>query len=174
MAGKISRAMRLSVLLAVMVTLPGMADRLVNFEERVVAAHNRERAALGVPALKWDANLAVGAQEWAEHLAATGKFEHSPNVPNRPREGENIWGGTKGAYLPESMVDLWAAEKIHFMGGVFPRNSRSGRVQDVSHYTQLIWKETTHVGCGLAKGAHEEILVCRYRQPGNIIGQRPL
>lgn len=170
----ISRAHKLCVLIAAAITLPGMADRLSHFEERVVAAHNRERAALGVPALKWDPQLAAGAAEWAEFLAVSGKFEHSPDLPNAPREGENIWGGTKAAFAPEAMVHLWVTEKVDFIGGVFPRNSRSGRVEDVSHYTQLIWKETTHVGCGIRQGAQEEILVCRYRQPGNIIGQRPL
>lgn len=174
MADKLSRGRILCTLFAVMVTLTGMTDRLQSFEQRVVAAHNRERSALGVSALEWDPNLADGAQKWADYLAASGKFEHSPNSPNLPKEGENIWGGTKGAYVPEEMVRLWAAEKVHFVGGVFPRNSRSGRVEDVSHYTQVIWKDTTHVGCGLAKGRHEEILVCRYRQPGNIIGHRPL
>ncbi|WP_296722804.1 CAP family protein [Erythrobacter sp.] len=151
-----------------------MADRLNNFDERIVAAHNRERAALGVPALEWDPKLAAGASEWADHLATSGRFEHSPNLPNRPREGENIWGGTRGAFPPEAMVHLWVTEKVHFVPGVFPRNSRSGRVQDVSHYTQLIWKETTHVGCGVGQGDGEDILVCRYRQPGNVIGKRPL
>ena len=174
MACKISRVTKLCVLLAAMITSTGMADRFSNFEQRVMAAHNGERAALGVPALQWDPQLAAGATEWATYLAESDKFEHSPDAPNRPREGENIWGGTKGAFVPEAMVHLWLTEKVDFVGGVFPRNSRSGRVQDVSHYTQLIWKETTHVGCGIARGASDEILVCRYRQPGNIIGQRPL
>jgi Cysteine-rich secretory protein family len=174
MVRKVSRTTKLCVLLAAMITLPGMADRLSHFDQRVVAAHNRERLALGVPALEWDPHLAAGAQEWADYLAASGKFEHSPDSPNRPREGENLWGGTKGAFVPESMVHLWVTEKVDFVGGVFPRNSRSGRVMDVSHYTQLIWRETTHVGCAIGEGAQEEILVCRYRRPGNIIGQRPL
>jgi hypothetical protein len=151
-----------------------MADRLTDADERLLAAHNLERLDLGVPPLAWDPKLAAGAKEWADFLAATGRFEHSPDLPGRPREGENIWGGTKGAYVPESMVGLWVAEKAYFVGGVFPRNSRSGRVQDVSHYTQLIWRETTHVGCGIAKGNNEEILVCRYSGPGNIVGRRPI
>lgn len=72
------------------------------------------------------------------------------------------------------MVELWIAEKAFYVPGVFPANSRSGRVQDVGHYTQLIWKDTTHVGCGIGRGRQEEILVCRYHRPGNIIGRRPI
>jgi len=174
MVAKASLAKKFSVLFLAMAALPGMADRLSHFEERVIAAHNSERAALGVPELEWDPALAAGAQKWADFLAESGKFEHSPNRPDRPREGENIWGGTKGAFTPESMVHLWVTEKVHYVDGVFPRNSSSGRVEDVSHYTQMIWKETTHVGCAIGKGGEEEILVCRYRQPGNIVGERPL
>lgn len=174
MASRFSRASRVGLLALAIVALPGMADGLTNSDERLLAAHNRERLDLGVPPLDWDPKLAIGARKWADFLAATGRFEHSPDLPGRPREGENIWGGTKGAYVPEAMVYLWVAEKAHFVDGVFPRNSRSGRVQDVSHYTQLIWRESTHVGCGIAKGNDEEILVCRYSGPGNIIGRRPI
>jgi len=174
MATRLKLAGRMAVLLAAVFLLPAMTGRLTNFEERIVAAHNRERALLGVPALQWDPHLAEGASEWADTLAKTGRFEHSPNVPGAPREGENIWGGTRDAYAPEAMVDLWKSEKAHFIKGTFPSNSRTGRVEDVSHYTQIIWKDTTHVGCAIAKNSEEEIMVCRYRGPGNIIGQRPL
>ena len=174
MAKRLSHTDKVSVTLAAAILLPAMTDGPDPVEERVLAAHNDERASLGSPALTWDPRLAAGAQIWADYLAVTGKFEHSPDTADRPREGENIWGGTKHAFSPESMVDLWITEKVHYVDGVFPQNSRSGRVQDVSHYTQLIWKATTHVGCGIARGEQEEILVCRYSSPGNIIGQRPV
>jgi hypothetical protein len=69
------------------------------------------------------------------------------------------------------MVGRWIAEKAHFKPGTFPNNSRSGRVEDVSHYTQLIWRKTTHVGCAASSVGHEEVLVCHYRTAGNIRGQ---
>lgn len=157
-----------------MLALPGMDGRIANLDGRLLAAHNRERAEVGVPALRWNPALAESASEWARHLAATGQFEHSPNLPGRPREGENIWGGTKGAFAPEAMVDLWIEEKSEFVMGVFPHNSRSGNVRDVSHYTQLIWRDTTEMGCGISEGASEEIIVCRYRGPGNVVGEAPI
>ncbi len=165
---------RSALLFLALPILIGATGRLNYLEDRLLGAHNREREVIGVPLLKWDTQLAAGAQQWADHLAASGKFEHSPNLAAGRAEGENIWGGTPGAFGPESMVGLWIAEKGHYVPGVFPANSRSGRVQDVSHYTQLIWKDTTHVGCGLGRGAQEEILVCRYHSPGNVIGRRPI
>lgn len=174
MGRKIGAVSRLAILALAAVMLPSMQGRLNDFEDRVLAAHNRERDAMGVAPLRWNAELAARAQNWADHLSQTGKFEHSPNRPGKPREGENIWGGTPGAFAPESMVGLWIGEKEYFRRGTFPANSKSGNVADVSHYTQLVWRRTGQVGCGLGTKGAEEILVCRYSRPGNIVGSKPL
>jgi hypothetical protein len=143
-----------------------------NFDDRVLAAQNRERDQLGLPPLQWDAGLAAGAAVWARHLSTTGKFEHSPDVPTEEPLGENIWGGTPGSFQPEDMIALWIAEKQNYRPGVFPATSRSGRVEDVSHYTQLIWRRTTRVGCTINSEGLEEVLVCRYSTAGNVVGER--
>ena len=145
-----------------------------DFNERLLAAQNRERAAMMQAPLHWDASLAANAGEWARYLARTGKFEHSPDKPDEAPQGENLWAGTSDAYQPESMVGLWVAEKRDFKLGTFPRNSRSNDVSRVSHYTQLIWANTNAVGCALERGHDEEFLVCRYKRPGNVIGERPI
>ena len=155
--------------------LQGGVGARQNFEERLLAAHNRERDAIGAPALKWDADLARSARDWARYLARTGRFEHSPEDPwYAEPEGENLWGGTVGYYQPESMVGLWAAEKRDYKPGVFPNNSRSGEVGNVSHYTQLVWARTGTVGCALVPGRREDVLVCRYAQAGNVLGEKPI
>jgi hypothetical protein len=146
-----------------------------NFEERLLAAHNRERDAMGVEALRWDPALARSARDWARYLARSGKFEHSPDSPwYSDPEGENLWAGSVGYYQPEAMVGLWTAEKRDFKTGVFPNNSRDGNVESVSHYTQLIWSRTGAVGCALEPNGKEDVLVCRYSQAGNVLGQRPI
>jgi hypothetical protein len=144
-----------------------------DFNDRLLAAHNAERAAVGVPPLKWNDELAADARQWAKELAASGRFEHSADDPNKPVEGENLWAGTPRAFSPEDMVGLWAAERKDYRPGVFPNNSRSGNVEDVGHYTQLIWRSSGEVGCASAVGSHEEVLVCRYSDAGNVYGERP-
>ena len=42
----------------------------------ILAIHNQERAAVGVPPLTWNDLIAADAQEYANYLLATGKFEH--------------------------------------------------------------------------------------------------
>lgn len=164
---------KLAFLAVVMTLLSGAQPRLGGLNDRLLESHNRERAIAGVPSLRWSPELAQRAQAWADHLSETGKFEHSPNIPGRPLEGENIWGGTPGAFRPEAMVDLWISEKKNFVPGVFPANSQTGRPEDVSHYTQLIWARSGEMGCGLSGKGSEEILVCRYSEPGNVTGRDP-
>ncbi len=161
-------------LLAASPVLVGSAGLRTNFDERLLAAQNQARADMGVPPLKWNADLAKDAKVWADKLAATGRFEHSPDEPGVEPQGENLWAGTPGAYGPESMIGLWVAEKRDYKPGIFPYNSRSGDVANVSHYTQVVWNETTHVGCSMTRGKREEVLVCRYSTPGNVMGQRPV
>jgi hypothetical protein len=169
-----ARWFSVSVALATFVGLTAATPPELSTREQILAAHNAERAGAGVVPLRWNDDLARGAQQWSEHLAETGRFEHSPDLPGQPEIGENIWGGTPGRFSPKSMVSAWIAEKRYFRPGKFPTNSATGRVQDVTHYTQVVWRRTTEVGCAIARGNSEEILVCRYSAPGNIIGQSPV
>lgn len=46
---------------------------------------------------------------------------------------------------------------------------------ETGHYTQLVWGETTHVGCGIARyfygKLYHTLLVCNYGPAGNINDQ---
>lgn len=167
---------RFIVALALLTSSPlligGTALR-ADFNSRLLAAHNQERAAIGVPPLAWDDRLAGEARGWANQLAASGRFEHSADTPGQEPEGENLWAGTPRSFSPEAMVKLWVAEKSDYRPGVFPNNSKSGDVENVGHYTQLIWRGSGAVGCATAVGKSEEVLVCRYSSAGNVYGERP-
>ena len=168
-----SRSILAAALLICSPLLMGGTAVRADFNQRLLAAHNSERAALGVPPLQWDDRLAADARIWAKELAATGRFEHSPDEPGQNPQGENLWAGTPRAFSPEAMVHLWVAEKRDYRPGVFPANSRSGDVENVGHYTQLIWRSSRQVGCATAVGPREEVLVCRYSAAGNVYGERP-
>ncbi|WP_253201100.1 CAP domain-containing protein [Sphingomonas quercus] len=145
-----------------------------NFEMRVLAAHNRERAGMGIAPMRWNEALARDAAIWGEHLARVGYLVHSSTDPRDPDpQGENLWAGTRGYYSLESMVGLWVAEKKNFRPGLFPANSRTGDLEDVGHYTQVVWRSSGEVGCALVRGRHDDFFVCRYAEGGNVIGEWP-
>lgn len=162
----------IALLLCSPLLIGGTATR-ADFNQRLLAAHNAERAAIGVPPLQWNPQLAADARIWADELAATGRFEHSPDEPGQEPQGENLWAGTPRAFSPEAMVHLWVSEKRDYRPGVFPNISRSGDIEQVGHYTQLIWRASRQVGCATAVGRDEEFLVCRYSSAGNVYGERP-
>lgn len=131
--------------------------------------HNKYRQEVGVPPLTWSSTLARDAQQWANYLASKGgNLQHSQNTG----QGENLWGGTAGAFTYTQMVDSWGSEKRYFVNGTFPNVSSTGKWYDVGHYTQIIWRNTKAVGCGVARGGGKDILVCRYSPPGNYQGQK--
>ena len=135
----------------------------------ILAEHNKYRAEVGVPPLTWSDKLAEGAQRWADTMAALDKLQHS----HAPGVGENL------AYLSEfhanlpDMIGLWGREKAYFQQGTFPDVSNDGNWLDVAHYTQMVWRRTTQVGCGIGNNGKKDFLVCWYSPQGNYIGQVP-
>ena len=82
-----------------------------DFNARLLAAHNAERAQLGVPPLPgidiWPRTPGTGPTSSPRRAVSNIR----PDEPGKSREGENLWAGTPRAFSPEAMVELWAAEK---------------------------------------------------------------
>lgn len=151
---------------------PTPAPSTVSFSQEILDAHNKYRVAVGVPTLAWSDDLASAAQVWANTLNSNLQFAHDPGA-GAQNQGENIWMGTTGAYSLTQMVDAWGSEQQHFQDGVFPNVSTTGNWFDVGHYSQMVWKGTTSVGCaGVAGSDGNYRLVCRYSPEGNIEGQQ--
>ena len=126
-------------------------------------AHNAIRARVGVPPLVWSDRLVQVAQDWANHLIATGALSHRPNN----RYGENIYAIAGGHATPAEVVDLWAKEA---RGYDIRSNACSGVC---GHYPQIVWGKTRAVGCAVARNPQREVWVCNYDPPGNVVGFRP-
>jgi uncharacterized protein YkwD len=131
----------------------------------LLGAHNAYRAGLGLPPLRWSNRLAVNAQHWAVHLAEIGRLEHSGS-------GQNLAMATSGSQSLTQLVDLWGSERAYFTNGYFPAISTTGNWVNVGHYSQMVWKTTTEVGCGFAESYGRDVLVCDYNPPGNVMGER--
>ena len=148
------------------------APTLNTFAQTLLNEHNRARDEAGVPRLKWSGKLAREAQGWAEQLAIEGWLRHSSQRESGGA-GENLWMGSAGYYGPDAMIGAFVDEKQNYLPGQFPRVSRTGRWEDVGHYTQIVWRNTREVGCAVAGNGSDDFLVCRYWPSGNWMGQVP-
>lgn len=141
------------------------------FEQVLLQFHNTERERKGAAALRWNDILEDQARDWAQKLASEGRMYHS-TYDGRYHTGENLWAGTAGRFGPDAMMNAFLNEREYFKAGQFPAVSSTGNWQDVGHYTQIIWRSTTHVGCAIENGGGFEFLVCRYWPSGNVTGTR--
>ncbi|KAI9357631.1 CAP domain-containing protein [Zopfochytrium polystomum] len=128
-------------------------------EGATLSKHNSYRAQYGIPALSWSSGLAGEASSYASYLAYSNNcaLVHS----GASGEGENLasYGATAGAghMAMSAAVDSWMTE-------------------DVNHYehaSQVVWRGSHEVGCGIATNTHSdgsfcEVVVCRYSPQGNI------
>ena len=150
-----------------------------DIKDAILSIHNRERAEVEVPALSWSNSLAADAQSWADHLTTLGLPPNDPNVlaPHAPfdmnnPQGENLAWGSKGGFNATIGSQSWADEKSNYVKGTPIKEFKKGDPK-IGHYTQMVWKDTTQIGCGMASDAGQDYLVCRYSPPGNYEGEVP-
>ena len=146
----------------------------------ITAAHNKWRAEVGVPPLKYSKTLAATAQSWADELKHKNqcRMQHSQT---EGRYGENLYWASPIIWTdgrrelnqipPRKPVDSWGGEKRDYTHA--SNSCRLGKV--CGHYTQMVWKTTTHVGCAMAvcEDSREQVWVCHYQPAGNIVGRKP-
>jgi pathogenesis-related protein 1 len=145
--------------------------------EGTVNAHNAARAAVGVGPLTWDPALAAIADAWVHQCVDTaqpiGLVDHNANrgAGYPTSVGENIYG-SGGQASGTDAVALWIGEQSHYHHAT--NTCDAGQI--CGHYTQVVWRNTTKVGCalytcpGLQYGS---TVVCDYGPAGNFNGQSP-
>lgn len=160
---------RAAVLALVLIAAPAAAAA-DDLSAAALAVHNGERERLGLPPLAWDPELAAQAAVWARVLTARGRLEHATRE-ERPGLGENLSMGTRGAFSATTMMMWWVNERKDYLHRPLPDMSRTGNWKDVGHYTQIVWRGTTAVGCAMASSREWDYLVCRYSPAGNWFGE---
>src|SRR5688572_14080901 len=129
----------------------------------ITAAHNAERCAVEtatpIPLLSWSTSLAAVAQAYADELAGQGcNLVHSGGP-----YGENLFWGS-ASYPPNEVVAAWMSEESCYTHTTFPDCCGC----TCGHYTQILWRESTTLGCGVgACAGGGQVWVCNYDPPGN-------
>lgn len=148
----------------------------VSFSESIVEITNKRRARHGANPVSWNSNLADDALNWAKNCF----FEHSSYD-----YGENLALGGLGQ-SGASLADRWYSEEAC----KYDYNKPGFSLKDTGHFSQVLWKGTTQIGCALVtKNDHcpngipydntaggrsaDAFLVCEYYPQGNFRGQYP-
>lgn len=165
----------LAILLCAIHANAGEIDR-----EEIVATHNKWRAKVGVGELSYSPELEVSAQAWADNLKQTNHCKMRHSVPEG-RYGENLywasaltWSDGRRELQKVSSakpVDSWGSEIRDYN---YTKNScKPGKM--CGHYTQMVWRTSTKVGCALAvcEDSQEQVWVCQYQPAGNWVGKKP-
>ena len=175
---------KLTVLcVAIVLALPAYAAKLDAIKinpANIVAAHNKLRAEVGVTKLTYSKSLAASAQAWAEHLKQTNACQMRHSEPDG-QYGENLFWGSAVSWTDgrkalqkvssKQVVEDWGSEKADFDDA--SNTCVDGKM--CGHYTQIVWRSTTKVGCGVAvcDESQAQVWVCQYQPAGNWVGKKP-
>ncbi|MCB1206871.1 MAG: hypothetical protein KDN18_21625 [Verrucomicrobiae bacterium] len=143
--------------------------------QQMLNYHNQKRAEVGNGNVAWSPQIAKYAQQRADQIAREKRLAHLAQGQNPYGENLAQGGSTGGAsgYSVISACEGWYSEKAKM-----PKNARTMTVElfnrGVGHYTQMVWKGSTHIGAGIASyqqgGFTMTVVVCCYNPPGNMMG----
>ncbi|KAK6227748.1 hypothetical protein SCA6_000088 [Theobroma cacao] len=127
-------------------------------------AHNAARKEVGVPYMTWDNVLEAYALNYSQ-----GKIDDCELVHSVGPSGENLaWSSSDLSGI--DAVGLWVEEKADYdlESGVCATGGVCG------HYTQVIWINSTQLGCAKVRCRNNgTFIACYYYPPGNVVGKRP-
>ncbi|KAM0426197.1 hypothetical protein ACHAPT_008547 [Fusarium lateritium] len=144
--------------------------------------HNIHRANHSAPDLVWDDTLAG----YAENIANGCVFEHDMHQGNGGY-GQNLasWGATgdiddmQKKSAAGGITNQWYNSEMGNWAFYGQENPPDGMdIQLYGHFTQVVWKDSTKVGCATVKCAAGTVLqypswytVCNYNPQGNFGGR---
>ncbi|XP_051209166.1 uncharacterized protein [Lolium perenne] len=133
--------------------------------DNILKEHNAFRAQEGERPLTWNTTVAKYAQQYAEQRKGDCALKHSTGP-----YGENLMYGDGKSWTWRHTVDEWSEEKknYHYTTNTCDAGKMCG------HYTAVVWKDTTSVGCGrVTCTSGNTLMVCSYYPPGNYDGEKP-
>ncbi|CEP64176.1 CAP domain-containing protein LALA0_S10e04148g [Lachancea lanzarotensis] len=137
------------------------SSSLSQFQSQVLHEHNAYRRLHNAPDLQWSSTLQNFAANYANRYNCNGTLIHS----NSPY-GENLALG----FNTSSAVAAWYNEfKLY-------NYNKPGFSEKTGHFTQLVWKSTTQMGCAYVDCGdyYGQYTICNYDPPGNVAGQYQL
>ncbi|KAL7895888.1 CAP domain-containing protein [Trichoderma sp. SZMC 28014] len=127
------------------------------FTSAILNSTNTYRRQYNASSLSWNATLEKFATSYLQS-DTTCRFAHSGGP-----YGENLAIGYPNA---TASVEAWGNEEAKY------NFNDPGFSEETGHFTQLVWKTTTTVGCGRKLcGTRGWFVVCEYWPRGNVGGE---
>ena len=133
-------------------------------QDQWLESHNYFRSIVNpraqyMPDLIWSSTVAAYAQAY---------IDTCPSGHSGGPQGENLyWSSAQNE--PWNAVAAWYNEVSNYH-----LSSNSCDSQKVcGHYTQVVWNQTTHLGCAFANCGSTWAYICSYDPPGNYVGEKP-
>lgn len=151
---------------------------LADYRAQQLENHNVYRRNHNSPDMSLDNGLNTDAQKHAEKLRDKGQWlsgsDHDSNRPSN--QGENIGQSCTDSTAPDynDVTDKWYSEEP---GYDYQTGGKTGACQvdpkcQIGHFTQVVWKASTRLGVGKAKGNVGKWActwaVARYAPAGNV------
>ena len=143
---------------------------IISFNNILLQEHNKYRKIHGVPNLELDNNLIRRATAYAESLAknpndnyliSSGTYYEGDELL-----GENLFQCNKKTCSMENYtqpLNVWYKEIQYYNF-----NTNEGE-KGTANFTQMVWKSTKKIGCGVAQKYETSYkVVCYYLPKGNI------
>lgn len=144
--------------------------------------HNLHRANHSASAVTWSSELA----EYAANTASTCKFAHDMNQGSGGY-GQNIdaagysnpvQGWSESAVVAYAITDGWYYGEVNNFASFYGEPSPPMSGPEYLHFTQIVWKGTTTIGCAaqycpygtVLAGSYGWFTVCNYGPEGNMEG----
>jgi len=129
----------------------------------ILQEHNRMRTKKGLNKLTWSCTMADLAQTWATQSI----LAHREDVD----VGENIFVASNPKISILTGMNSWEKERAFWDNTA--GTCEAGKT--CAHYTQMVWRATTQIGCGINRNAGGDskwktMMVCNYSPSGNTGG----
>ena len=141
---------------------------LEEFVGKILELHNELRKTYNLPELKLNDYLTALAENYAEKLMSTqNNNSFQPNIYNGVCVGENVV--ISNSANADKIFKYWSEEGLDYD---FEKKQFS---KGKSHFTQIIWKETTDIGIGFFNDQinKKNCTVVLYYPAGNTFGDFP-
>ncbi|MGW0565432.1 CAP family protein [Streptomyces sp. NPDC003016] len=141
------------------------------FQQDCLKTHNAYRARHGAPALKIDPKIVDHAKSRVNYISQYEGLSKGYSGFTGYGESRHWSATTQSGQMGtcQQAVTAWYDERRKY------DYARPGYSMETGFFTQVVWKETTSIGCARAAGQsskwYETYVVCNYQPPGNYQGR---